>query len=601
MSNSNDCDGNQADTNANRTKTKQLSTINKADDDGSIQEDDDSECWDDARALICNEDVADSQAEATENSDTKTLMHKQDPVPLSSDAQLRSQPSSSSAYSSLQSNDVSSLPSQTKNKSDGEHSLEVNDLVLHQAVFNNDTERIFSILNGVESVRQKELVNKRDKHGNTALHLACMLGRSKKVVSAFLQNPNRWSIDIKNLNRWTPFHEACSYGNREIISLMANQLKDDVDDAFNNGGKLSEFLEKTKNYRLVLKWEFQSWVPFVSRVLPSDVCVINKQGRFIRIDTRLLDYEGLFRKKGDGCLVYSNKKWIFMNNKTKKYQYFEAPSVYKNIEGRIDEFMSTDIVDFELKSSDMQFTRSTSGWIWKADKTDKVGRYNAALYDFANVFLVTRKRREHLSEEDLKRNKNAYKSAVHMFKFGEKPGPRDLQNYSGQDGADGESAEEMSGGDDEEEVEQEEIHRESLAPPPETTIAWEQYINAEPPGCYPTLGREIKCKINKLAVKASVAMSEDFPITKNEFLELLSIVPLKMFKKLKEFVEMKLPDGFPVRLDIPIFPFLSARITFEDFNFIEGPVDESLFSVPHDYERDFNLLPGRWNNNSDSS
>lgn len=547
----------------------------------SSQEEDDSECWDDAKALLHNENNP-------RNNSNDCEVDKPDSSSVNIDT---FQPSSSSAYSSIQSNNVGSLAPQSKLNSNSEPT---DDLVLHEAVFNNDINKIFTTLNDTELVKRKDIVNKRDKHGNTALHLACILGRPKEVVSAFLQSNQRWSIDVRNLNRWTPFHEACSYGDREIIKLLTKQLQDDVDDAINNS-KLSDFLEKTKNYRLVLKWEFQSWVPFVSRVLPSDVCVINKQGKFIRIDTRLVDFEGLFRKKGDSCLVYSNKKWIIMNNKTKKYQYFESPNIYKDIDERVDEFMSTDIMDIELKSSEMQLSRSTSGWIWKADKVGKVGRYNAALYDFTNVFLVVRKRREHLSEDDLKRNKNAYRSAVHIFEFGEKPNTKDLDKASSQDG-DAENADESDSMEGQEETVD---HRESLPPPPSTNVTWQQYIQAEP-GNYPTIGREQRCKILRKPVKASVALSEEFPITKNEFLDLLSIVPLKLFRKLKEFVEMKLPDGFPVRLDIPVFPFLTARITFEDFTFIEGPIDESLFAIPEDYEKDSNLLPGKLKGDNNS-
>ena len=476
------------------------------------------------------------------------------------------------------------------------------ELILHKAIFHNDKRLALSLLKDTELLQRKDLINKKDKHGNTALHLACMLGRSEEIIGTFLgNNVVKWSIDVRNVNRWTPFHEACSYGDRDVITLMAKQIKDDVDDALHNQ-KLSNFLEKTKNYRLVLKWEFQSWVPLISRVLPSDVCVINKQGRYLRIDTRLLDFEGLFRKKGDSCLVYNNGKWIVINNKLKKYQFFEAPSVYKDIDEKVDEFMSMDIMDLELKSSEMQLTRSTSGWIWKADKFGKVGRSNAALFDLTNVYLVTRKRREHLSEEDLKRNKSAYKNAVYAFKFGEKPPPPPPRPLSPNREASVPRSEGKISPDVVDDMidpqapvsDGEEPRRESLAPPPPTQVTWTEYIQSEPPGNHPDLGRQQKLKTTKTAVKASVAMSEEFPLNKNEFLDLLSVVPIKMFKKLKDFVEMKLPEGFPVRLDIPVFPALTARITFEDFVFLENAVEESLFSIPRDYEQDSNLLPGRF-------
>lgn len=586
----------------NVEQKKQITVVDKTRNDDFDQDDDDDDnrCWDDARDDLnfCDEfDVGESEKNSLlpiinkPKTTTNIINHCNDDK-LAAENNINSSniPSSSSAYSSIQST------SQCSNQ----YSTETDNLILHEAVFNNDANKIYEILRNKELT--KNIINKKDKHGNTALHLACMLGRSKEIISSLLQCGA--AVDCKNLNRWTPFHEACSYGNRDIIVLMTKQLKDDVYDALSKS-KLSENLVKTKNYRIVLRWEFQSWVPFLTRVLPSDVCVINKQGKYIRIDTKLLDFEMLSWKKGDTCLIYSDKlekKWIIMNNKTKKYQPFEtSQNIDKDIEDKVDEFMSTDIMDFELNSSDIQLTRSTSGWIWKDDKIEKVGKYNAAWYNFNNVFLVTRKRREHLTEEDLKRNKIAYKSALNVLKFGKKPNLRDLEDASSQDYDEDEENNDTHSDNQKDDGNEDEVqHRDSLSPPPSTNVTWSQYCLADA-GNHPTLGREPKFKVVKTAFKAGVAMSEDFPITKNEFLDLLSIVPLKLFKKLKEFIEMRLPEGFPVRLDVPVFPFLTARITFEDFAFIDGPVDESLFTIPDDYEEDQNLFPlltGKSKNNN---
>ena len=40
----------------------------------------------------------------------------------------------------------------------------------------------------------------------------------------------------------------------------------------------------------------------------------------------------------------------------------------------------------------------------------------------------------------------------------------------------------------------------------------------------------------------------------------------KHFQKLRDFIEMKLPPGFPVKVDIPVLPTVSARVTFHDFS-----------------------------------
>ena len=76
-------------------------------------------------------------------------------------------------------------------------------------------------------------------------------------------------------------------------------------------------------------------------------------------------------------------------------------------------------------------------------------------------------------------------------------------------------------------------------------------------------------------------------------LDVLEVVaPVKHFAKLREFVEMKLPPGFPVKVDIPILPTITARVSFHDFEFRDNMID-SLFQIP----KDFTENPGRYQHN----
>ena len=63
-----------------------------------------------------------------------------------------------------------------------------------------------------------------------------------------------------------------------------------------------------------------------------------------------------------------------------------------------------------------------------------------------------------------------------------------------------------------------------------------------------------------------------------------ALVPLAKFRKLKEFINLKLPPGFPVKIDIPIVPAISAKVCFQ--NFRKQPPVKSLFEVPKDYKEE---------------
>lgn len=84
-----------------------------------------------------------------------------------------------------------------------------------------------------------------------------------------------------------------------------------------------------------------------------------------------------------------------------------------------------------------------------------------------------------------------------------------------------------------------------------------------------------------------------------------ALVPLAKFRKLKEFINLKLPPGFPVKIDIPIVPAISAKVCFQ--NFKKQPPSKSLFEVPKDYKEEIvaemnsestGVLPTTNNNNT---
>ena len=63
----------------------------------------------------------------------------------------------------------------------------------------------------------------------------------------------------------------------------------------------------------------------------------------------------------------------------------------------------------------------------------------------------------------------------------------------------------------------------SLSPPIEPQISWQTYISS-PPGEPPCLGREHICKESRKTFKATVAMSEDFPLTVEMLLSVLEVL-----------------------------------------------------------------------------
>lgn len=428
---------------------------------------------------------------------------------------------------------------------------------LHECVFLDNPKLLCTLARKLD-------VNEQDKHGNTPMHLACMLGR-KELVHLLLSHGS--SPTVRNLSGWSPLSEAISYGDRQTISSIlrkVNILSHNRRDSFMP--KLAKVLNGMDDFCLDFKWDFQSWVPLVSRILPSDVCRLRKMGSNIRLDTTLVDFDDKRWVRGDLSIFFfgeqpTSHSLAIVDNQMGVYQWIQyTGDSDKNHEEEVDFLMSTDIVNAHISTKHMHFTRLQKGWVFREDKTELVGKYNADFYTIHGVTFKTSKRREHLSKEDVQKNKMVYDWFMR-----DGPAP-DVYGIPPP-------------------------HRKSLTPPPKSNVTWTDYISSEP-GKHLPLGRSIICKDTSKAYRATVAMSPDFPMSVEMLLNVLqAIAPLKHYSRLREIIGVKLPPGFPVQIDVPIIPTISAKVTFLDFQFT-NELRARDFTIPVDYLEDRGRFPG---------
>ncbi|XP_070602238.1 ankyrin repeat domain-containing protein 13C [Erythrolamprus reginae] len=425
---------------------------------------------------------------------------------------------------------------------------------VHECVFKGDVRRLSAL------IRTQGIIGLKDNHGNTPLHLAVMLGNKE---CAHLLLAHNAPVKVKNAQGWSPLAEAISYGDRQMITALLRKLKQQSRESVEEKRpRLLKALKELGDFYLELHWDFQSWVPLLSRILPSDACKIYKQGINIRLDTTLIDFTDMKCQRGDLSFIFNgdaapSESFVVLDNEQKVYQRIHHEESEMETEEEVDILMSSDIYSATLSTKSITFTRAQTGWLFREDKTERVGNFLADFYLVNGLVLESRKRREHLSEEDILRNKAIMESLS-------KGGNLMEQNF-------------------------EPVRRQSLTPPPPNTISWEEYISAEN-GKAPHLGRELVCKESKKTFKATIAMSQEFPLGIESLLNVLEVIaPFKHFNKLREFVQMKLPPGFPVKLDIPVFPTITATVTFQEFRYDE--FDESIFTIPGDYKEDPSRFP----------
>jgi len=432
--------------------------------------------------------------------------------------------------------------------------------LLHQAVFKNDLSTISSILNGGEADSKKVLISSKDIHGNTALHLAVMLGM-REAVQLLLKHGA--PVKLKNTAGWSPLAEAISYGDRQTIASLLRRLKQQAKaEMGNRRPEMIAGLRALGDFTLELKWDFSSWVPLVTKILPSDVCKISKRGASVRLDTTLVDFSEMRWERGDITFLYrgdetAEKALCVLDNKSGVYQFVRHQETELEFEDEVDLLMSSDIVAAQVSTKPITFAREKAGWIWREDrKAEQLGDYQADFFTVNGMVLESRKRREHLNPEDLQKNR-----AI-------------IENFSKGNAIDG-SMEEQSV-----------TRRKSLGSPPRLgPTTWEEYIACETP---PLMGREIVSKTSSKSFKATVAMSEDFPMKVDMLLAVLEVIApqFKHFNKLRDFVNLKLPPGFPIQVNIPVLPTVAAKVTFTEFQWEKETEQEKgaeRFQIPASY------------------
>ncbi|XP_064865050.1 ankyrin repeat domain-containing protein 13C-B-like isoform X2 [Oncorhynchus nerka] len=373
------------------------------------------------------------------------------------------------------------------------------DFPVHECVFKGDVRRLSSLIR-TQNIAQKDI------HGNTPLHLAVMMGHKE---CAHLLLAHNAPVKVKNAQGWSPLAEAISYGERQMITALLRKLKQQSRESVEDKRpKLLNALKELGDFYLELHWDFQSWVPLLSRILPSDVCKIYKQGINIRLDTTLIDFTDMKCQRGDLSFIFNgdaipSESFAVLDNEQKVYQRIHHEESEMETEEEVDILMSSDVYSATLSTKSITFSRAQTGWLFREDKTP--------------------------------------------------------------------------------------VRRQSLTAPSPNNISWEEYINAEN-GKAPHLGRDLVCKESKKNFKATVAMSQDFPLSIESLLNVLEVIaPFKHFNKLREFVQMKLPPGFPVKLDIPVFPTITATVTFQELRYDE--FEESIFTIPNEYNEDPSRFP----------
>ncbi|XP_037755291.1 ankyrin repeat domain-containing protein 13D isoform X2 [Chelonia mydas] len=393
-----------------------------------------------------------------------------------------------------------------------------------------------------------------DPRGRTPLELAVSLGNLESARVLLRHNAN---VGRENANGWTVLQEAVSTGDPEMVQLVLQYR--DYQRATNRLAGIPELLNKLRrapDFYVEMKWEFTSWVPLVSKVCPSDVYRVWKRGESLRVDTTLLGFEHMTWQRGRRSYIFKGEEEgavVMEVDHDKQVVYTETLSLalhepelmlaaMQPTEEHVASRLTSPIVSTHLDTKNIAFERNKSGiWGWRSEKMEVISGYEAKVYSASNVELITKTRTEHLSDQDKSRTKGS-KTPFQSF-LGI------AQQHSSHNGAPV-------------------LQSATLTNP--TAITPEEYFDPSFNLEARNIGRPIEMSNKVQRFKATLWLCEDHPLSLVEqvtpIIDLMAISNAH-FAKLRDFITLKLPPGFPVKI---VFPFPCE-------------VDPVVFEVPQGY------------------
>ncbi|XP_001363689.1 ankyrin repeat domain-containing protein 13B isoform X1 [Monodelphis domestica] len=403
-------------------------------------------------------------------------------------------------------------------------------------------------------------IEQLDPRGRTPLHLATTLGHLEcaRVLLAHGADVGR-----ENRSGWTVLQEAVSTRDLELVQLVL-RYRDYQRAVKRLAGVpvLLEKLRKAQDFYVEMKWEFTSWVPLVSKICPSDTYKVWKSGQNLRVDTTLLGFDHMTWQRGNRSFVFRGQDTsavVMEIDHDRRVVYTETLALAAHdrdvllaavqpTEEQVLSRLTAPVVTTQLDTKNISFERNKTGILgWRSEKTEMVNGYEAKVYGASNVELITRTRTEHLSEQ-------------HKGKI--KGSKTPLQSFLG-------IAEQHGGPNNGTLITQ------TLSHTNPTAITAEEYFNPSFELGNRDMGRPMELTTKTQKFKAKLWLCEEHPLSLCEqvapIIDLMAISNA-LFAKLRDFITLRLPPGFPVKIEIPIFHILNARITFGNLNGCDEPV-----------------------------
>ncbi|TMW58712.1 hypothetical protein Poli38472_010271 [Pythium oligandrum] len=246
---------------------------------------------------------------------------------------------------------------------------------LHVALWNGNLNQIEDGLK-----HHAEALETRDPRGNRALHLALKISHrnSKEIVKRLLAAGAR--VRSRDLDGWKAVHHAVASENEDILRLLIQREKAQAPALLQKKiTNVSPRLSLVPDFYGEIHVDVSTWIPGVSRWLPSDTVKIWKRGSDIRFDITLVGFENGAWVRGNlsFLLLGDSGTFVCMDHNTKTCTNLLAPGhelANTDLDHMVHFLMTTSIMTSDIDASSLSFERKRA-WLSNSFAKEDIGRW----------------------------------------------------------------------------------------------------------------------------------------------------------------------------------------------------------------------------------
>ncbi|KAE8915223.1 hypothetical protein PF005_g11819 [Phytophthora fragariae] len=268
---------------------------------------------------------------------------------------------------------------------------------LQIALWNGNLQQIHECL----EAGGQDALETRDRRGNRALHLALKFAHrnATAIVKALLDAGAR--VRSRDTEGWKSIHHAVVSENEEILRVLVRREKEQAPALLQK--KIDDIcprLAEVPDFYCEMHVDVTTWIPGVSRWLPSDTVKIWKAAQDMRFDVTLVGFENGKWDRGDLSFLLQGAqgKFLCLDNEAKTCTdllKLDAELTEADQDQMVHFLMTTSIITTDFDASKVAFEKKCA-WFSSSPMRHDIGCWkDTRVVDMTGVEASLRYRKPH--------------------------------------------------------------------------------------------------------------------------------------------------------------------------------------------------------------